>query len=403
MSETFTYRGRSAAGVKLAGEIHADSQSGALDLLQERGITVTGLDTGLQARRTLRPDFLRQDFGPQLLLFARHLATYHRSGIPLLKALSLIRVAGEEHPFQKALTDVRRRVAAGKQLSDALNAHPAIFGEVFVNAVQAGEASGHLATILDDSSEALEQEQELRRQIRSSLRYPLIVVIAIALAIGVIVTFVVPKFAAFYGKFGSDLPTPTRIIVWISDMTQRYWYLTLSGAAGIGLSLRKLYLSERGRAIWDRIALRLPVFGDLIIKAAVARFALLFQILFKAGIPIVKSLSLLETSQSNTHLRAEIQRMRESFESGRELERSQEEGDYFPEMAHNMIKSGLESGALEMMLGEIGHHYSREVNHTSKNLAALIEPMLTVAIGAVVLLLALAIFLPMWNMIKVFQ
>ncbi|HSH00809.1 MAG TPA: type II secretion system F family protein [candidate division Zixibacteria bacterium] len=402
-SDSFVYTGRDSAGAKVRGAIAADSESRALDLLQERGVIVTSLAVRLSRPGRLRPDFLRPNYSEYVALMARHFATYHRTGIPLLKALSLIRVTRDSHPFQAALVDIARSVGDGRTLSSAFADHPRIFNSVVVSAVEAGEASGQLAEILDETAATLESELELRRQIRSALRYPAIVVAAIALAMVVIMTIVVPRFASFYGKFGADLPTPTQIVVWFSTSVRTYWYLALAAACACGWGLWRLYLTERGRFFWDGLCLRTPIFGPLIIKAAVARFALLLKILFRSGIPLVRALSILAAAQENVHLRNEVTAMRESFESGRELERTDDERYYFPEMARNMIRSGLASGSLELMLGEIGRHYSREVNHTSRSLAALIEPALTALIGAVILVLALAIFLPMWNMIKIFQ
>ncbi len=404
MAISFQYTGRSHQGEKLAGDLSADSRRQALEALERQHVIVTSLferGESLQSKLSLR--FFQADYSQQLIMFARHLATYHRSGIPLLKALSLIRVDKPESSFQQILKVIAQKVSEGKQLSAAMRERPEVFTTIFVNAIEAGETSGHLAEILDDSASTLERELELRRQIKSSLRYPLVVVTAVVLAIAVLITFVIPKFAAFYGKFNSELPAPTRALIWISDMAQAYWYYFIAGFAVLGYAIRRIYGTNKGRRLWDGIMLKLPVFGDLIVKAAVARFSLLFMILFKAGIPIVRAMSLLEDSQSNVHLKNEVTEMRHSFETGRELDVSDNVERYFPQMALNMIKSGLESGSLEMMLTEIGNHYSREVERTSKNLASLIEPMLTVAVGGVVLLLALSIFLPMWNLIKVFH
>ncbi len=403
MPVTYNYTGRSRDGAKVSGELTVDSQRHALEVLERKHVIVTSLKERNDILSASSFKIFTPDYSQQLIMFARHLATYHRSGIPLLKALSLIKVDKPGSPFQVILSEVAQKVSEGKQLSAAMRDYPDAFWDVFVNAVEAGETSGHLASILDDSATTMERELELRRQIKSSLRYPMIVVIAVGLAIGVLITFVIPKFATFYGKFGSELPAPTRALIWISEMTQAYWYYCLAGLVAFGYLLRKSYQSMRGRQIWDGLTLKLPVFGDLIIKAAVARFTLLLMILFKAGIPIVKSLGVLEDSQNNVHLKSEINSMRLAFESGKEIDVSDGAYKYFPEMALNMIKSGLESGSLDTMLAEIGNHYSREVERTSKNLASLIEPILTVAVGGIVLLLALSIFLPMWNLIKVFH
>ncbi|MFQ5606683.1 MAG: type II secretion system F family protein [Candidatus Zixiibacteriota bacterium] len=403
MATTYKYTGRTPAGKPVKGDFQAESRERALELLSERDMIITSLKESTPRRRNRLNSFLRPDYSQELVLFARHLATYHRSGIPMLKALSLIKVGDPRKRFQQVMREVRRKVTEGKPLSLAMKDYPEVFGDVFVNSVEAGEASGQLSTILDDTAEALEQELELRRQIRSSLRYPIIVVIAIVTAVAVVVTVVIPKFAVFYAKFDADLPGPTKAILWLSDFVITQWHLTIAIAGTLVYAFRRYVRSKSGKRQWDRALLALPVFGQLMIKASVARFGLLFRILFKSGIPLVKSLSILEASMTNVHLREEIVSMRESFETGRELEFDPGGKTLFPEMSLNMIKSGLESGSLDLMLEEIGSHYSREVRRTSRNLAALIEPLMTVVIGGVILILALSIFLPMWNLIHVFR
>ncbi len=403
MITSYKYTGRTQSGDKVSGSLLVDSQQKALEALEKKRILVTSIQLVDTEKRSKVLSLFKPDYSQQLIMFARHLATYHRSGIPLLKALSLIKVDKPGSPFQIILKDVAQKVSEGKQLSAAMRLYPQAFWTVFINAVEAGEASGHLSTILDDSATTMERELELRRQIKSSLRYPMMVIAAVVMAIGVLMTVVIPKFATFYGKFNSELPAITRGMIWLSDMAQTYWYAFLAGLGVVSYLAHKFYQTQKGRALTDKLSLKLPIFGDLIIKAAVARFTLLFNILFKAGIPIVRSLKLLEESQKNVHLRKEIADMRHSFETGKELDVSDSAHRFFPEMALNMIKSGLESGSLDMMLAEIGNHYSREVERISTNLASLIEPIMTVAIGGIVLLLALSIFLPMWNLIKVFH
>lgn len=402
MPVSYEYTGRLKDGERVKGGLKVDSRERALEILSGRSVIVTSLNIPKPKLSNPLKEFFRPDFSQEVVLFSRHLATYHRSGIPILKALSLIKVGKAQERFQLVLRDIRQKVTEGKPLSAAMHEYPDVFSDVFVNSVEAGETSGQLATILDDTAEALERELELRRQIRSSLRYPVMVLIAISFAFIIIMTLVIPKFAAFYDKFDADLPGPTLLMIWVSDFVIQNWHLALGLAGSLFYGFRRYINSKNGRKKWDRFLLNLPVFGPLIIKTAVARFALLFRILFRSGIPLIKSLSILESSMPNVHLKMEVARMRESFEAGRELE-SRTENSYFPEMSLNMIKSGLESGSLELMLEEIGKHYSREVTHTSKNLASLIEPAMTVLIGGLVLTLALAIFLPMWNLIKVFR
>jgi len=400
MSTSFTYTARSADGQKHTGEIVADNERRALDALSERPFTVTDIRVA-QATFNWRNLFSRGVPREELIIFARHLATFQRSGMPLIRSLALIRVGKPQSRVQAALEDVRQRVYEGLTLSDAMARHPEVFGETLIATVRAGETSGQLPTVLEETAMALEKEMALRRQVSSALRYPVMVVIAITLAMVALMLFAVPRFVTFYSKFGSELPAPTRALIAVSEFMTGNWLWLLMAFIGSVFGARWAYRTPRGRRMWDTTILRAPIFGVLIIKESVARFALLFMIMIRAGIPMVRALTTLTVSVNNVAIRDDIIALRDSLELGRDIDFTGSQLKQFPEMSLHMIKAGLESGSLEMTLGEIANHYSREVEYTSRNLAALIEPILTVAIGALVLILALAIFLPMWNLISV--
>ncbi|MCH9031897.1 MAG: type II secretion system F family protein [candidate division Zixibacteria bacterium] len=402
MATSYTFTARSNQGKKITGVIQAHSHEQAIDsLLQQYAAIVRVAET--RKPRSLGFALFRKSYLPELILFSRNLATYYRSGIPLTKALSIIKISKADGKFQKVLAEIREDVIEGRSLSTAMSKHSDIFPAIMTSAVEAGETSGKLAEILEQSASALERELALKRQIKSSVRYPAIVVGMIGVAFLVLIGFAVPTFVEFYGKFGAELPASTRALIWISNIVSHYWALVLILMACASYFIRQFYRTESGRKFFDMIILKTPVFGELLTKAAVARFAMLFVVLHRAGIPIVTALGLLETSMKNIHLREEVIRLRESFREGRELDIEFIESSYFPEMALNMIKAGLETGSLDTMLDELGAHYSRDVEYTSQNLASIIEPLLTVLVGATVLVLALAIFLPMWNLIKVFH
>jgi MSHA biogenesis protein MshG len=339
----------------------------------------------------------------ELIMFTNALATMHRAGVPLLKALSIIKVGSADQRFTVATERIRGDVQAGKSLSAAMAEHEKVFSKVYLASVAAGEESGRLEDTLDELSAMLEKEMELNRQVKAAVRYPLVVMGIIIAAVVVLMVYVVPTFVDFYEGFGAELPLPTRIVIGISNLFTRYWLLAAAAVTIIVLSLRRVFASQKGRFWLDRQLLRTPIAGDILAKGNVARFALMFQILLKAGIPMVRSLNILGSAVTNLAISREISKMGTALLEGRELDGAPGEFEHFPELARNMMAIGMESGSLDRMVGEIGSHYSKEVLYRSRQLTSILEPILTIVLGVFVLILALAVFLPMWSLIRVFH
>lgn len=338
-----------------------------------------------------------------LIAFTNQLATLYRAGIPLLRALSLIRIGKETGRFNYVIYQLKVGIESGRQLSEIMADYPDIFSRVYTTGVAAGEESGKLDSTLDELAMMLEREMEIARQLKSATRYPMIVVGVIFAAAAVMMVYVIPKFIDFYGAFSAQLPLPTRILIGASNVVTHYWPIILGLLVTTGFGFRKLVGDPKGRAWFDRKLVQLPIFGDLIIKANVARFTLMFRILFRSGLPIIKSIDLLISAIKNTAISAELIILQDLFRKGQDISTSLDRFKYFPEMALQLISIGVESGSLDRTLEEVGNHYSKEVMYRSRQMTAIIEPILTVVLGLFVLILALAIFLPMWNLIKVFK
>jgi MSHA biogenesis protein MshG len=338
-----------------------------------------------------------------LSIFTRSLSTLYKAGIPILRALDTIKIGEANSYFNQAVKKIREKVQSGRSLSEAMADFPRIFPGIYVATVAAGEHSGKLDELLDSLGSMLEKDMELNRQIKSSTRYPLAVITAIAAAFIVIVTFVIPRFIQFYSKMGADLPLPTRLLIWINQFVSGYWLPIIAAIIISVFAFRKIYSTEAGRRFFDTKILSLPIFGDLVIKGNIARFAYIFQILLKSGIPVVSALEMLSEVVKNSRLTSEIRILATFFREGRDIKNLIKELRFFPEMALQMIVVGMESGAMENMLREIAIHYSKEVDYKSRHLTSLLEPILTVILGGFVLVVALAIFLPMWNLIQVFR
>ncbi len=403
MQTQFRYKAVNAKGTVIEGFVSAESSKQTLELLSEQNLIPVSIKPVKNNRKTSLFGFFKSSDYENLITFTNNFATLYRAGIPLIKSLSLIKIGKADSKFNEALLEIKNQVQSGTSLSNAMAEQEEIFSKVYISSIAAGEESGKLDEILEKLSPILEKELELTRQIKSGIRYPLMVITAIVLAMVVMMTMVVPKFISFYSTFDADLPLPTRIITATSSFLLNYWPFLIGVIVLLVIGYLKLVKNEKGRYWVDYRFLKIPIIGQLIIKGNVARFSLLFSILFKAGIPIVQALDLLEDSVKNTVIGAEIRKMKLFFQEGRESNLTKEEFVFFPEMALQMIYIGLESGSLEKILDETGNHYSKEVQYMSKQLTSVLEPILTLVIGIFVLILALAIFLPMWNLIQVFK
>jgi type II secretory pathway component PulF len=403
VSESFIYTARTRNGEARGGIIVAENPERVAAILFEQNLFPTSIKAQKKEIRPFLFGFLKARQYEDLILFTRNFATLYRAGIPMLKALTIIKVGPPKSYFNRAIEKIRSSVQSGRALSDAMSDFPDIFSKIFISSVAAGEASGKLDEILDSLAKMLENDLELNRQIKSALRYPIIVICTMALAFIVLMTLVIPRFMQFYSSVGAELPAPTLILIWLNKFLSQYWILVLAALGAAALGLKKIYSSNSGRLFFDTRFLKMPVFGDLIVKGNIARFAYMFHILLKSGIPLIKALELLANTVKNSRLTSEIKLMADSFREGREISDLPSRLQFFPEMALQMIKIGLESGAVEKMLDDVAIHYSREVDYKTRQLTALLQPILTVVLGGFVLLVALAIFLPMWNLIQVFK
>ncbi|MDZ4722379.1 MAG: type II secretion system F family protein [candidate division Zixibacteria bacterium] len=401
MPLNYKYRAMSQDGSTLQGVLFAHNSEQVEQHLAERNLRPIRIEAvSAQSSSFLSSMFNKIDY-EKLIMFTNGLSTMYKAGIPLVRALSIIRIGPVEGRFNTIIDELRSAVQSGRQLSEAMSDHADAFSSVYTSSIAAGEESGKLEYTLDELAVMLEAEMEITRQVKSALRYPLIVIAVLALAFIVILTFVVPRFVDFFAAFDSELPLPTRILIYTGVFFKSYWYLLLALCGSAIFGFNKLISHEPGRLWVDRQLLRIPILGELIIKGNVARFSFMFRILFRSGLPLVNCLRVLSSTVKNAALGHEIKKLEELFRKGKDLESATDTFKWFPKQALYMMAIGLESGSLETMLNEIGSHYAKQVSYTSRQLTAIIEPLLTVVLGGFVLLIALAIFLPMWNLIKV--
>ncbi|HEY5635676.1 MAG TPA: type II secretion system F family protein [Burkholderiales bacterium] len=352
------------------------------------------------------PDWLDKMTAPPItlvdtMLFSRQMFTLLKSGVPILQALAGLAQSTQNRSLRDVISDLRGSLDAGRELSVAMRRHPKVFSHFYVSVVRVGETTGQLDESFNRLFFYLEFEKDVRERIKTAVRYPMIVVGAIVVAIAIVNFAVIPAFAKIFEASKVPLPLLTRMLVASSNFFVSYWYLII---AAIAFSISAFILwtgTDSGRLIWDRLKLRLPLAGPIILKATLARFARAFALASRAGVPIVQGLTVVASVVDNAHLAARIEQMREGVERGESILRTAVTTGVFTPVVLQMIAVGEETGELDDLLGEVADMYEREVDYEIKNLASNIEPIITVALGIMVLILALGVFLPIWEMGKV--
>jgi len=334
-----------------------------------------------------------------LVLFSRQMYAITKSGLPLLRGLRGLAESTHNVVMRDALHDVLQSLESGRDLASSLARHPTIFTSLFISMVRVGESTGTLDNAFLRLCDYLGQDQDVQDRVKAALRYPIIVVIMIALAVGVITVFVIPNFAPLFKILGNDIPWPTRVIMGASDLVVHHGVALVIGALLAATGINRYLATPAGRYSWDRYKLKIPVIGDLIRQSILSRVTRSLSISLEAGLPMIQALTLLSRSAGNEFLAERLLRLRDAVERGDSLSRAATTSAIFPSLVLQMMMVGEESGELTRLLDEIAGFYQREVDYRLKNLTALIEPILIVGVGGMVLILALGVFLPMWNMI----
>ena len=402
----FAYTGRDAGGKLTEGVLEGISAGGVADLLIGRGITPLSIkETRAKAKPAgdgggfslFKPKVEHVD----ILLFSRQIHTLLKAGVPIMRALGGLQDSATNPAMKAVIADVKESLEAGRELSVSLARHPKVFGSFYVSMVRVGEATGLLDEIFLRLFDHLEFERYMREQVKSALRYPTFVVIAMAAAIVVVNLFVIPAFAKVFQGFGAELPLMTRILLGFSNFMINWWPAMLVGVVGLALVFRLWVRTPKGQMKWESMVLRFPIAGKIVSKAAMARFARSFALSTRSGVPVMQALSNSAQTVDNSFIAAKIEGMRDTVERGESVLRAAIASRFFNPVVLQMISVGEESGALDDMMDEVGQMYQREVEYELKTLGQQIEPILIVSLGVLVLILALGIFLPMWDLGKV--
>jgi len=399
----FRFTGRDAQGGKVSGSRNSGSADTlANELLAQNIIPLTieaqteqgeGLLALLAERmRRKKVDLL------ELIIFCRQMHSLSKAGVPIIRAIGGLAESHRNPYFREVLLEVRSDLEGGMSMAVSLNAHPKVFGTLFISMISVGENTGQLDLAFRQLSVYLELERETRKRIKQATRYPMFVLIAMGIGLTVINLLVIPAFAKVFAQFHAQLPLPTRVLIATSQLFQDYWWLMGLMVAGAIYGFIAWTNTEAGALRWDQTKLRLPIVGGLFERIALGRFTRTFAMMYRAGVPLLQTLTINSVSVGNRYIGRAILSMREGVERGEALTRTATASGLFTPLVLQMMAVGEEAGALDDLFVEVADFYEQEVDYDLKQLADAIEPILIVGMGAMVLVLALGVFLPMWDL-----
>jgi MSHA biogenesis protein MshG len=402
----FAYKARNARGELVEGVIESADSGEVASQLFNTGITpiqinATSKPVGDQALSwwaRLREEKVQ---AIDVQLFSRQLYTLLKSGVPIMRGLAGLQESAVNKAFGKLIQDLRESLDSGRELSAAMRRHPIVFSSFYVSMVRVGEMTGKLEDIFLRLYAHLEFERDMHERVKTAMRYPMFVMIAMVIAMAVINIFVIPAFAKVFAGFNAELPFMTRLLIGTSNFVVEYWPVILVSMIVAVVCFRMFVATENGRYTWDKAKLRFPIVGRIILKGTLARFARSFALSNKSGVPIVQALNVVAQTVDNAYIASRIDQMRDGVERGESILRTAAVAGVFTPVVLQMIAIGEETGAIDDLMDEIAAMYEHEVEYELKTLSSNIEPILIVGLGVLVLILALGIFLPIWDLGKV--
>jgi len=403
----FQYTARNNTGESLNGQLDAATLDAAANQLLKSGITPIEISESKKGKDYLKIIARWWNSHPpklqDLIFLSRQMYTLMKAGVPITRSIKGVADNLTNPLLINTLHDLVTSLESGRELSAAMSQHPKVFNRLFVSMVKVGESTGELDGAFGKLSEYLEREKETRDRIKQATRYPVIVFSFIVAALVVINLYVIPQFSGIFSKFGADLPWQTKVLITTSNFMQNYWPHILVASAGFYLWLRHYLKTDKGRLYWDRLKLRIPLIGNVLYEALLARFATSFALTVRSGVPLIQGLNVTGHAVDNAYIGGKITQMRIGIEKGDSLTRTAASTQMFTPLIIQMIQVGEETGSVDEMLENVAGYYDREVDYKLKNLSSAIEPILIIVIGAIVLMLALGVFLPLWDLNSVIQ
>jgi MSHA biogenesis protein MshG len=396
----YQYSGRDSGGQQVNGQLVAVSQAAAMSQLQAKKIIITGLKETIAKPKSVEFSFSikkKISLDDQVLL-TRQLYALTKAGIPIIRALNGLAESTDNDRLAEVLNAVADSLTSGSELATAFRQFPKIFSPIFISMIHVGENTGRLDLAFQKLTAHLELERETKKRIKSATRYPMFVVSAIIMAMTVINVMVIPNFASVFAKLGADLPFATQILIASSEFTINYWWLILLVTVGGGYSWFRYIKTPDGLLWWDTKKLRLPLFGSLFKRIALSRFSRSFAMMLSSGVPILKALSIVAESVGNKSIGVAIEDMSRGIERGERLTSTAAATGLFTPLVLQMMSVGEETGSVDTLLDDVADFYEEEIDYELKQLPDSIEPILLVFLGILVLILALGVFLPIWDL-----
>jgi type IV pilus assembly protein PilC len=404
----YAYQGQSVKGRKVKGEVEAiDAEDAKVRIrqLQVIPLQVTQIKTST-FKKIKGPSYVELLLAPKigsrdLQIFTRQFSTLLNSGINIGDSLKILESGTGTPLLRQVLSRVRYAVEGGKSLGDALAIFPLTFDNFYCNMVRAGEVSGSLDQILGRMSTYLEKSEKIKRQVKSAMMYPVIIVAVTVLVISGILVFVIPKFQEMYTSSGSELPALTRIVISLSEGLRKKWFLLLVALVAIPASLIAFYRTDEGKRSVDQLMMGVPVFGQILIKSSVARFTRTMSTLLSSGVPLLDAIEAAAKTVGNVVMEVTLIKCRESVAEGKGFAKPLSKLKIMPQMVSQMVMIGEQTGALDTMLGKVADFFEDEVDNAIKGMATLIEPLLLVVVGGIVAVIVIAMYLPIFGMADV--
>lgn len=401
----YSYYGRDASGREARGIVEDSSESAVASELNRRGITPVSIAIYVEQKSGIQKFFaIMQSEYPSLediVFFSRQMYSLMKAGVPIVRSVHVVIKSAKNYQLRMALLDVLSNLEAGQSIAVAMKKHPLVFPGLMVALVTVGENTGSLDEVFRQVAVHYEKESSIRKQIKTAMRYPFTVLIVISIAVVIINIFVIPAFAKFFAQFKAQLPLPTRILLGTSDFFVAYWYLMIAGVIALVVGF-KIYINSRnGRYMWDKWKLSSPIIGSILRRSLLARFSRSFALCLKTGVPLLDAIGFIAKATDNAYVGEQIMTMSTYIERGESLTAAANKSEMFTPLVIQMLSIGEETGEIDRLLSEMADYYEREVDYDVKRLGDLIEPILIIIIGCMVLVLALGVFLPMWDLWKV--
>ncbi len=400
----FAYKARDAQGRAVSGVMEGLSDEAVARQLGSAGMTpleiaeeTVEVSIGDQISASLGLD---RPTRVDLMLFTRQMYALTRAGVPITQALRRLSQTSRNALLGKTMLAMNEELEAGRDLATAMSRHPKIFGPLISAIVRVGEESGRIDEAFLRLNEHLEREQKVVEQVKTAVRYPMIVIGFVIVAVFILMSVVIPEFAKLYGSFNVELPLPTRILIAVSNFFSTWWWLIIAVMGGAVWGLRAYVQTDEGRLRWHSLQLRIPIIGSIVLRASLARFARAFAMATRSGVPILQALAVVAMAVENDVIARKLMGMRSAIERGEGLARAAAGQDFFTPLVLQMLTVGEETGQIDEMLVEVADFYEREVDYDVRNLNDLLQPLLTVIVAGIVFVLALGVLLPMWDLVK---